>query len=244
MRTNYIITIICALFLLSCESNDDTQLSETILNEYLQIHSDKELDEVIACAASDEINITNVYVYYYPITGSSEFRYYETANALVDANDFSNYTQKTLPTEAIMGGKLAKFNRTATNEAWGIVTYLSEGKVHKSNPIRLKQLTNPTEYTTNITVDESQQTSTKFTWEESMSMEDVIYFQALVESTGTFVSGTYTTELCFRYYDTSNVVLNINTETPVTLETSKEYVMNIMGVSEDNWVNIHARTTF
>jgi len=243
METKNYLFVFFLLILFSCK-NDDNELTETILEDYLELNTDKTLDEVIACAASNETNPTDVNVYYYPITGSSEFRYYETESTDLDPDDFSNYTLQDFPTEAILGGKLAQFSRTTDHEAWGIVTYLSDGKIHKSNPIRLKQLSVPTEYSMNIAVDISEITSPKFTWEESSSMEDVIYFQAMAESTGSFVSGTYTTELCFRYYDTSNVVLNINTETPPELDSSKTYIMNIMGVSEDNWVNLHARATF
>jgi len=243
MKINYYFFIVVLLFL-SCQDKDEIQLSENNLEEYLQINVDKVLDEVISCAASSQENSKEVLVYYYPITGSSEYRYYETETTDVDPNDFSNYTLKELPTEPVLGGKLAKFSRNLNYEAWGVVTFLTEGRVHKSNPIRLKQLTNPTQYSSDISIDFEEENYPLFKWSASDSKEDIIYFQALIENEGDFISGTYTTDLFFKYYDTSNVVLDINTELPTTLEPLKEYIMNIMGVSIDNWVNLHLIKTF
>ncbi len=240
---NSLFILILATLLFSC-SDEDKALSNVILSEYLEIHSNKIQDEVIACAGNDELNSNTVYVYYYPITGSSEFQYYETEDVNVDPNDFTNYKLTSLPSNGVLGNKLSRFIRNENNEAWGIVTFLTNGKVHKSNPIRLKQKTIPTEYNTDIIIDNSMVLSPKFTWNESSSMEDVIYFQALVDENQNFISGTYTSELCFRYYNTNNVVLTINEETPNELDTSLNYTMTILGVSEDNWVNVFSVKEF
>ncbi|CAM1343135.1 hypothetical protein [Tenacibaculum amylolyticum] len=236
--------LVLLLGLFACSEANESSLSETVLQDYLEIHKDKVIDEVIACAGNERNNVEKVFVYYYPIVGSSNYRYYETESAAVNPNDFSNYKLKELPSEGVFGDKLSFFTRETTYEAWGIVTFLTEGKIHKSNPIRLKQQTKPTIYTENIVIDTSQNGTPKFQWEESSYREDAIYFQALVTNTNEFISGTYTIEKCFRYYDTSNVVLDINLGTPPTLNTTAEYQMNILGVSEDNWVNVHARQTF
>jgi len=233
------IKILFILLFVSCEGDDTVNLSENVLSDYLEFYSNRTSDEVIACAAANQENSADVNVYYYPIIGSSDIRYYETASTNVDPNNFSNYTLQQYNSEPVLGGKLAFFLRKNSNEAWGVVTFLSEGKVHKSNPIRLKQLTNGTTYSSAINIDTTNPLTPVFTWEESSSMEDVIYFQALAEKTGPFVSGTYTTDLNFTYYKTNNVVLTINTESPPALDTSIEYTMNIMAVSEDNWVNLH-----
>ena len=245
METKFLFFGLLAMLFISCKGDDDTVvLSENVLSEYLTFYANRDLDEVIACAASNETNIEDVNVYFYPIIGSSDVRYYETKNSTVDPNDFSNYTLKNISDTPILGGKLAQFHRIGDDEAWGIVTFLSEGKVHKSNPIRLKQIAVPTEYVSNGFVDVTEPKAPKFSWSKSNANDDVIYFQALVESTGGFVSGTYTTDLCFQYYDTSNVVLDINISTPMDIDVTKEYVMNVMAVSEDNWVNLHTRINF
>ena len=243
MKTNLLFLGLLLLFV-SCEGDDTIILSENVLSEYLEFYGNRKLDEVIACAASNEENTAAVNVYFYPIIGSSDIRYYETENTVVDPNNFSNYTLQNITSNSVLGGKLSQFNRIESYESWGIVTFLSEGKIHKSNPIRLKQLTNTTEYTFNGIVDTSEPKAPNFSWFKSSANDDVIYFQALVESTGNFVSGTYTTDLWFKYYDTSNVVLDINLGIPEDIDITKEYVMNIMAVSEDNWVNLHTRINF
>lgn len=75
-------------------------------------------------------------------------------------------------------------------------------------------------------------------------MEDVIYFQAIVDENDNFIFGTYTTERCFRYYNTSNVVLTINEQTLEDLNPSINYTMTVLGVSEDNWVNLYSEKEF
>lgn len=243
MRNKELLLFFSFIMLLSC-SKSEIIPSGIILSDYLRLHDDKKLDEVIACAGSKETNIDIVFVYYYPIKGSSEYRYYETDNANVDPNNFANYTLKNFSKEPVLGNKLARFNRDLSHEAWGIVTFLSEGKVHKSNPIRLKQKTKPTIYNTSINIDNTKPMSPKFSWNASLSNDDVIYFQALVNDRDGFISGTYTTDLYFRYYDTSNVVLTINTAAPPKLDITKKHTITILGVSEDNWVNLHAEKIF
>jgi len=231
------------ILLCSCSTQEKINLSENVLNEYLQIHAEKKLDEVIACAGNDKENKEKVFVYFYPIEGSSDFRYYETENTAVDPDDFSNYRLKEFPSEGFLKDKLSRFIRDLDNEAWGIVTYLSEGKIHKSNPIRLKQKSNPTELDSNVMIDFSTSLSPRFSWNVSSYNSDAIYFQAITDNES-FISGTYTFDLFFRYYNTNNVVLTINSDTPLTLVENKEYGITILGVSEDNWVNIQYENQF
>jgi len=58
------------------------------------------------------------------------------------------------------------------------------------------------------------------------------------------LSGTYTFEQHFSYYVLDNVVLNITEETPPVLETATPYNFTLMGVSEDNWVNLFIQKSF
>ena len=53
-----------------------------------------------------------------------------------------------------------------------------------------------------------------------------------------FLSGTYTFEKWFQYFNLSNVVLDINTSNPPNLIEGNSYNLTLMGVSEDNWVNL------
>ena len=58
-------------------------------------------------------------------------------------------------------------------------------------------------------------------------------------------TGTYTYDKFFKYFDDSNVVLDINdSATPDNLVEDTEYLFTMMAVSADNWVNIVIQETF
>ena len=52
------------------------------------------------------------------------------------------------------------------------------------------------------------------------------------------LSGTYTYDQWFQYYQLNNVVLNVTRNTPPDLEVANTYNFVMMGVSLDNWVNL------
>jgi hypothetical protein len=214
------------------------------LQEYLEANTDRVSDELIACAASADSNTSLSYIYYYPEIGATDIRIYETEDATVDETNFNNYRQKSHTSEAVFGGKLERYNRTSDTEAWCIVTYLTNGKIHTSEPIRLKNRTNPTEWTALVDIDQSETLKPKFTWDDGIYTDNVIYFQVISDSNNDFISGTYTEEKMFQFYEVSNVVLDINTTTPEDLVLETEYNFTMMGVSEDNWVNLFIQESF
>ena len=85
----------------------------------------------------------------------------------------------------------------------------------------------------------------RFTWVDSAVAENVIYFQVISDVANNLLSGTYTIEKTFQYYNTSNVTLNITRELPpAELEVGKNYNFTMMGVSTDNWVNLVIQKPF
>ena len=74
--------------------------------------------------------------------------------------------------------------------------------------------------------------------------DNAIYFQVISDTNDDFLSGTYTFEKSFQYYVLDNVVLNITRETPPQLATTQPYNFTLMGVREDNWVNLFIATSF
>ena len=48
----------------------------------------------------------------------------------------------------------------------------------------------------------------------------------------------------FQYYKLDNVVLNVTRETPPALQLGMNYGFTLMGVSEDNWVNLVIEKNF
>ncbi|GAB5475016.1 MAG: hypothetical protein Mars2KO_31150 [Maribacter sp.] len=201
------------------------------------------IDNVIACAASNP-NDDTISVFFYPRAGATNIQYFETENTKVDKSDLDNYTAVLKPVQNVFNGYLQKFEVTALEEKWAIVAFDEDGKTHLSNPIRLKQFTKPTEYLPqNITV--AAATSTPiFTWEDGSYDDTKIYFQVLSDSRNNLISGTYTFEKTFQFYNLENVVLNITTNPPGQLRSGNSYGITLMGVSEDNWVNMIAVRDF
>jgi hypothetical protein len=74
--------------------------------------------------------------------------------------------------------------------------------------------------------------------------KDAIYFQVVSDDSDDLLSGTYTFETQFKYYDLDNVVLNVTRETPPDLIPDQTYGFTLMGVSENNWVNTFAQISF
>ena len=202
------------------------------------------LENVIACAASNE-NDDMVSVFFYPREGATNFRYFETENATADKNDFSNYYELHLAVADVFNGYLAKFEVAFMEEKWVVVTFDEAGKTHVSNPIRIKHETKPTEYLPeNIRVDSEMPQMPQFTWEDGLYTDSAIYFQVISNADRDLISGTYTYEKLFQFYELENVVLNITKGTPSALKENSSYNFTLLSVSEDNWVNQFSEVSF
>jgi hypothetical protein len=242
---SFLISVFVSLFLFSCTEDNDVTVPRN-LQEYITASSNNDLGEVIACAASVSGSTSISYIFYYPEEGATDIRYYEADSLNVDEQDFSKYRRKNLDVTDVFDGKLQRFSRTDSDENWCLVTYVLDGELHKSNPIRLKNATASTIWTDEVTIDFPTTLEPKFTWSAVANVDDAIYFQVISEKEDdTFVSGTYTNDTFFQYFDNSNVVLNINVpETPDDLVEDTEYLFTMMAVSEDNWVNTVIQETF
>ena len=242
---NFLITVITSIFLFSCTKDNDVPVPRN-LQEYIDSSSNNDLGEVIACAASAEGSTSISYIFYYPEAGATEIRYYEADSLSVDKINFSKYRRKTLAITDVFGGKLKRFTRSNSVENWCIVTYVLECKLHKSNPIRLKNKTKPTLWTHEVNIEFMEVLHPKFTWSDIENNDSAIYFQVISEKEeDKFISGTYTFDKFFKYFDTTNIVLNINVPAiPKELVKGTEYLFTMMAVSEDNWVNFIIQETF
>jgi len=236
------ITTCIVLFfaIISCESDDSVDLvnientatlSETLLNRTI------ETGAVIACAASNVDNSDVVEVYFYPEIGATNIKFFETKTLDIDATDYVNYRQLDITSEPFFNGYLRQFIRTFPLEQWVIVTYELDGEVKISNPIRTKNNTKPTVWTDEVVIDQQVSSMPTFMWEDNANGDNAIYFQVVSTVTDELLSGTYTFENQFQYYNTSNVVLNITDGNPPNLTIGNSYKFTLMDVSEDNWVN-------
>ena len=238
----FISVLILLTFISSC-SSDDFKSTQN-LQAYINNNSQLKLDEVIACAASDTDNSDVSYIFYYPVPGATDIQYFETINTAVDKNDYALYKPVVYNKEPVFNGYLERFVRNDNKEVWCIVTYLTEGKLHKSNPIRLKHQTKPTEWVNNVTIDFTTTKMPKFGWSDGSIAENTIYFQVVTNQTNDLLSATYTYEKWFQYYNLNNVVLNVTRNTPPDLTIDNTYNFTLMGVSEDNWVNLVIQKIF
>ena len=239
------------LLIISCLScTKERERDESILADYIALNSDLESGDLVACAGGREGGLVGTAdlptdVFFYPIPGATDFRYFEATN-VADSLNFNEYRQKELDDEPLFNGYLWKFNNEPfIGERMGIVTYLTQGVLHVCTPIRLKTNVKPTEVNPQLVqVTENGLTPT-FRWDDGVIDENVIYFQMISDGENNLISGTYTIDKEFTFYDTSNVVFNITDSTTMpTLELAQEYKFSLMGVSEDNWVNLFFETTF
>ena len=246
MRHLIFLLIIVSFF--SCNKNDELQ--ENILADFIELNANLELADLIACAGGKEDGLFGVgseptAVFFYPIEGATDFRYFEAEN-VADSLDFSKYVAKDLIAEPIFNGYLWKFNNVPiTGERMGVVTYRTPGKLHTCTPIRQKTPIKPTEVNPDLGNVLEEGVTPTFTWEDGEIKETVIYFQVISDEDDNFISGTYTFEKNFTFYDLDNVVLNITDTTALpVLIPNKEYTFTMMGVSEDNWVNLLIQKDF
>ncbi|WP_341216895.1 hypothetical protein [uncultured Wocania sp.] len=233
--------IVSFLVFTSCLNDNDDNLGNT-LDVYI-LNKSFEMGAVIACAASDA-NTNEILTFYYPETGATNIRFYETQNAQVNKDDFSNYLLNELHSEPVFNGYLGRFPQSSTTEKWVIVTFELDGEIKISNPIRVKHLTKSTVWNDEVAIDQSQSRMPNFAWEHNAFGDNAIYFQVISDEQDNLLSGTYTYDNHFQYYDISNVVLNVTTDAPPELIIGSSYNFTLMDVSEDNWVNWVIQKTF
>ena len=238
---NLLLLPLC-LLLYTCEEAPAPRAGT--LADYISQHGDLAPADLVACAAGRPEGLNGnaevtTDVYFYPVAGATDFRYFETST-LADSADFSRYVAKPLPDEAVFNGYLRKFlNRPFAGERMGVVTYRTPGKLHVCTPIRLKTNVKPTELNDALITVEDNDASPTFRWSDGEIRENVIYFQVIADAAGNLISGTYTTEPTFTFYDLDNVVFNItNADVLPDLTVGERYSFTLMGVSEDNWVNL------
>ncbi|MEL6556870.1 MAG: hypothetical protein AAFQ94_01720 [Bacteroidota bacterium] len=243
-----ILLMIVSLFLVSC--NEEETPDSSSLRSYIdQTGFEVQKDSLIACAASGQTGFLAgdsskaVSILYYPLSEISDVRYFESTNTDVEALEF--YEEKQLTNSQLFSGTLRRFNREMTNtNTTAIVTFIRNSKVFISNPISLKQDASPTVFSSNVMISQSDKLMPEFDWSDNVSDGDAIYFQVISEVNDNLLTGTYTFEPKFQFYQLDNVVLNITTiETP-TLQANETYNFTVMGVSEDNWVNFIVEDSF
>lgn len=239
----------------SCQEKDrDFPVLADNLANYINNNADFSLirDSLIACAfGGQEIFLLDenkpISILFYPEGVAAQFQYFESENEEINPDDLEQYTRQSLSDSPVLNGYLHRFERPATNQnLWGRITYVKNRKLYISNAIRIKYNNKPTEYNQSLVeLDQTTNLAPLFTWSDGLVPENAIYFQAIADLQQNLISGTYTFDKQFQFYDLSNVVLNIkDTNPPPTLLPNTSYQFIMMGVSEDNWVNLILEKSF
>jgi hypothetical protein len=219
--------------LVSCSTNELNE--ENTLNAFIG-NKEVVLDNVISCAASNkDDNLVSVFLF--PREAATNIQYFETTNDKVDKNNFDNYFMYNYPLFDVFNGYLKKFEVESLEDKWVIISFEEDGKQHLSNPIHIKLKSKPTEYLPQNVVVDASSDMPMFTWQDGLYDDTKIYFQVVSDSGHNLLSGTYTFDKMYTYYQLDNVVLNITANTPPVLSEDEPYEFTLMGVSEDNWVN-------
>jgi len=114
-----------------------------------------------------------------------------------------------------------------------------------SNPIRLKLTSKPTQMANDLLDIRTNGTEPAFQWKDGAVKKNAIYFEVVSDPAQNLISGTYTVEKRWQFYHLDNVVMNIHDiHPPPVLNAGATYTFTLMGVSEDNWVNLMARKEF
>ncbi len=248
MKNRVFVFILLSVLFYGC-INEKVDSSPYTLSDYLC--ENMELTRginVIACAGGKEGGLfenddSNTSLFFYPIENASNVQYFESNSSVINPTQ-EDYVINTPSSTPVFNGYLRKFNVASfTGEKWAVVTFETPGKIHVSDPIKIKTNTKPTEVNSallTITEDNVQPT---FNWDNGVIDENVIFFHVISELTGDLISGTYTTDQNFTFYDLTNVVLNVSPGSP-ELDTNSNYKFTLMGVSEDNWVNMISQQDF
>lgn len=243
----FVLFILASIMFASCSTGGEGNGGPVYTNlaEYIANHSVLDSAGLIACAASDELDSNTVYIFYLlPDSLFNEPRLFETDSIVADDKDFSQYKEKTWPTEPLFNGRMARVVRNDAQESWSILNGKGMGSFYQCNPIQLKHQGKATEHSTKMDIDLTDPMAPVFSWEDGKIKENVIYFQAISDAQGNLISGTYTTDKHFKYNDFSNVVFDINLMSPPPLRPKQQYHITLMAVSLDNWVNLFIEKDF
>lgn len=220
------------------------------LQLYVDQNAGLEKDDLIACAGGTTTSFLGdtqnpISVFFYPEAGATDFRYFETNSIDVSNSDYNNYEEKSYNLTSLFNGTMRKFDHPVlSDERWGIVTFKTNGKLHICNPIRLKASVAPTADISSIVQVTENGTTPHFDWTAENEPNNVIYFSIVSDQAQNLLSGTYTYDKFWTFYDLSNVVLNVTPTANPTLQSSTTYDYTLMGVSEDNWVHTFAGKAF
>lgn len=237
----------------SCNNQDDTSTTDGSLQAYIDGNNNLfALNELVACAAGGQEGFLEdaertLSIFFYPELASVDFKYFETDNITVDPLNLNAYKEIKTISEPLFNGFLRRFSvTTREKEVWGRVSFIANDTLWYSKAIRIKENTKPTEFAPELCqIDQINKLTPIFTWKDGSLKENFIYFHVISDENNNALSGTYTNDKRFQYYKLDNVVFNVTRAgQAIPLQKDKNYTFTLMGVSQDNWVNLIMQKDF
>jgi hypothetical protein len=170
-----IIFLLICISICSCSEDTDITVLRN-LQEYIDEISNVEEKVIFAYAANATSNTSLAHVVYYPEEGASEIRYYELTAATLDKTIFANYRRQSLVSTDVYRGKLQRFSRAGSLESWCLVTYVIQGVLRISEPIKVNNTSKYTAYSNDVSINYTTTIAPNFTWEDGARDESVLYF--------------------------------------------------------------------
>jgi len=239
------------LIFIACTKND------TSPNMSLQSYLDQNpqwipFEELVACAAGGQQDFLDdpdepLSMFFYPKLYSTNFKYYETITAQGDPANLSLFIEKEIDFEPLFNGFMSRFPLPMPKEdVWARVSFISNDTLWYCKPVHHKIHEKPTQFAAELMeINLENKLHPIFTWDDGIIKENIIYFQIIVDERGDAISATYTEDKRFQFYHTDNVVFNVTRPGPVLpLESDKQYSIVLMGISQDNWVNLILQKAF
>lgn len=239
MKNTYLLALSLILFLFSCGESDSNSLQDFIDNK-------ESSDELVACAATYLVFPISGFeyrtaVYYKTLPGQSNLQLWYSEEY---SQSIENYKLIESSDQPQFSGFLGLIEDERQTGAF-IVSVNVGDEIIYSKPIEILTLDTKTVIDDAITIDFAQNLEPTFTWPTSSVDDQSIYFHLIVDlEQEEAISGTYSYETNFTFYDLQNVVFNVTEKVDPVLEPNKEYLIQIMDVSDNNWVTKISRTTF
>lgn len=228
---------ICLAILTGCNKEKE----ESDLERFIAQSKGLSEDFLIACAAGNENEFMGnstrpISVFFYNVDGASSAELYVKSEE-GNKDDYCNYQKSSEVPEVLFNGRMGRFSvSTEYTARWVIVAYKTGTTYNVSDPILIRSDTHATKDISDKLVQSGDSLQPAFNWHADYVKGNVIYFSLISNDANDFVSGVYTTEKEWQFYDLSNVVLNVTPTTNPVLSSQENYTYTHMGVGADNWV--------
>lgn len=233
----------------SCSDDDCCANVQSLQSQIVEFGSEQAENTLVACAAGGHTvdgTAAPLSMFYYPLTGATDFRYY-VMSGTTDTSDLSQFIYQEEEREELFGGFLQRFILDdAETDFWARVSYRVGDAFYYCKPVHVRVNEQPSEFLPeNAVINLDEPLHPVITFEDGLATDNIIYFHVISDENKNAISGTYTTEKMWRFYDLSNVVFNVTPEDwNPELQIGETYNYTLMGVTADNWVNLIAEKSF